>query len=333
MRSVPHVLVISTVFLLRGMQAEAQQPPKSLPETKVVLRISQKFIQEVTGKEFKRDAPIDKFAFGAHVTGSIHVDGTFEVKLNKSDSAADFDVFVNGEALTETVATARSIQVYGHGAGAFTGRRRIAFDGNAFAGQTVEMNVTYHSSVDQLQSFRGGLTGALARGLARPKVRRTLPKADCQAENDIRIQLTTAIEKESDQLLVTINKVGPLLKKGEEILREQKVLTASSVQHYVAATEEHLYMSVGPPEHRIATLPRLDVAKRGPVELWIAIDKANRQDFVSPALEYWTFVRPFLLQRIKRDTPELSKIVEQVQVVSVDGWHVVTFAPKLLELP
>jgi hypothetical protein len=80
-------------------------------------------------------------------------------------------------------------------------------------------------------------------------------------------------------------------------------------------------------------LPRLDVSKRGPVELWIAIDKANKQDLFGPALEHWSLIRPFVLQRIKRDTPELSKIIEQVQVVSVDGWHVVTFAPKLLELP
>jgi hypothetical protein len=33
---------------------------------------------------------------------------------------------------------------------------------------------------------------------------------------------------------------------------------------------------------------------------------------------------------VAKDTPELSKIIEQVQVASVDGWHVVTFAPKLL---
>ena len=333
MRSVPHVLAICSVLLSQGLQAEAQQPPKALPETKVVLRISQKFIQEVTGKEFKRDAPIDKFAFGAHVKGTIRVGGTFDVKLHKSNNAADFDVFVNGEALTETVATSRAVQVYGHGAGAFNGRRRIAFDGGAFTGQVVEMNVTYHSNIDHLSSFRWGLIGALSRGIARPAARRILPEADWQAGKDIRTQLTSAIEKESDQLMVTINKVGPLLTKGEEILREQKVLSASSLQHYLAATEEHLYMSVGPPEHRIATLPRLDVSKLGPVELWIAIDKANRQDLFSPALEYWTFIKPFVLPRINRNSPELGKIIEQVHVISVDGWHVVTFAPKLLELP
>jgi hypothetical protein len=42
--------------------------------------------------------------------------------------------------------------------------------------------------------------------------------------------------------MVTMNKVGTLLTKGEEILREEKVLSVSSVQLYLADTEEHLYM-------------------------------------------------------------------------------------------
>ena len=135
MKFVPHLVVIFAMHVLQGVQAEAQQPAKPLPETKVVLRISRKFIHELTGKQFKRDEPIDKNAFGATLKGSAHVDGTFDVKLQKSDNASDFDLLVNGEVLTQLVATSRPVQVYAHGVAAFTGRRRIAFDGNAFAGQ------------------------------------------------------------------------------------------------------------------------------------------------------------------------------------------------------
>jgi hypothetical protein len=260
------------------------------------------------------------------------VDGKFDVKLCESDNASDFDLLVNGEVLTQAAATSRPFQVHAHGVAAFTGRRRIVFDGNAFAGQAIEMNVTYRSTIDEICSFRGGVTGALARGIARPAVRRNLPEADAQAGNEIRAQLSTAVEKESDQLMVTMNKVGPLLKKGEEILREEKVLSVRSVQQYLAATEHHLYMGIGPPEHRIPKLPKLDVAKHGPIELWIAINKASKEDRLNPVLEHWKVIKPFVLQRVSRKSPELGKIIEQVVVESVDGWYVVRFAPKLLEL-
>jgi len=315
------------------VRAETQQAAKLLPDTKVVLRISREFIYELTGKQFKRDEPIDKTAFGATVEGSAHADGKFDVKLQKSDHASDFDLLVNGEVLTQVVATSRPVQVYAHGVAAFTGRRRIGFDGNAFTGQAIEMDVTYHSSIDQLCSFRGGVIGALARGIAGPTVRRNLPEADRQAGNEIRTQLTTAIEKETDQLMVTMNKVGPLLTKGEEILREEKVLSVSSVQLYLAATEQHLYMSIGPPEQRIPSLPRLDVAKRGPIELWIAIKEASKEDLLHPVLEHWNLIKPFVRERIALRSPELGKIIDQVQVEAVEGWYVVAFAPKLLELP
>jgi hypothetical protein len=328
MKFLPHLVASAAMHLLLVAPAGAQP----LPETKVVLRISREFILELTGKQFKREQRIDKNALGAAVEGSAQVDGTFDVKLQKSDVAGDFDLMVNGEVLTQVVATSRPVRVYAHGAATFSGSRRVAFDGNAFTGQAIEINVAYHSNIDQICSVRGGLIGTLARNIASPTVRRNLPAADAQAGDEIRAQMTAAIEKETAQLLATMNKVGPLLKQGEKLLREEKVLSAASVQHYLAATEQHLYMSIGPPGERIPTLPALDVSKRGPIELWIAIKKANKEDFLNPVLEHWNLIKPFVLQRIARRSPELVKIIEHVQVESVEGWYVVTFAPKLLAL-
>ncbi len=234
--------------------------------------------------------------------------------------------------MTQVVATSRLVQVYAHGAAPFNGRRRIVFDGNAFTGQVIEMNVTYHSSIDQLCSFRRGLIGALARNSARRTARRNLPETACQAGKEIRTRLTAAIEKDTDDLVMTMNKVGPLLTKGEKILRDEKVLSARSVQVYLAATEQHLYLSIGPPEHRIPRLPRLRVSQHGPIELWIAIKKTSKEDILNPVLEHWKLIKPFVVNRIAKRAPELVKIFEQVRVESVKGWYVVRFAPKLLEL-
>ncbi len=331
MKYLPQLVAISAFFLIQMGLTEAQDPAKPLPETKVVLRISRKFINELTGTEFKRDEPIAKSSFGSTIRGCAYASGTFDVKLEKSPSAIDFDFLVKGEVLTQVVATKRRVQVHGHGVAGFNGRRRVVFDGNAFTGQSLEMNATYRSSIDQVQSFRGGLIGSLARGIAMPAARRNLPEYDQVAENELRTRLMNAIEEETDQIIVTMNKVGPLLKKGEEILREQKLLSVSSVQNYLATTEEHIYLSVGPPEHRIPTLPKLEVPKRGPIELWIAIEKASEDYLRDLVLKHWNTAKPFVLQRIGKDSPELAKIAEQIQVETVEGWYIVTIAPKLIE--
>jgi hypothetical protein len=315
------------------MQAEAQESNKLLPETKVVLRISREFFREITGKQFERDEPIAKNSFGVLVQGVARAKGTFDVKLQKSSSAIDFDFLVKGEVSTQVVGTRGRVQVHGHGVAEFNGRRRVVFDGNAFTGQALEISATYRSSFDQACSVRRGLIGSLTRGIALRTARRNLPESNQEAENDLRSQLTIAIGKETDQILLTMNKVGPLLKKGEEILREQKVLSESSVQHYLATTEEDLYLSIGPPEHRIPILPKLDSTKRGPIEMWIAVENASQDGLRDSFLQDWSLAQPFILQLIGEDSPKLVNIVEQVQVqvAVVEGWYVLTIAPKLLE--
>jgi hypothetical protein len=326
MKFLPQLVVISAIHLLQGMQAEAQEPIKLLPETKVVLRISREFFREITGKQFERDEPIAKNSFGVSVQGIARAKGTFDVKLQKSSSAIDFDFLVKGEVLTQVVGTKGLVQVHGHGIAGFNGRRRVVFDGNAFTGQALEVSATYHTSLDRACSVRRGLIGSLTRGIALRTVRRDLPESNQEAENDLRARLTNSIGKETDQILETMNKIGPLLKKGEEILREQKLLSVGSVQYYLATTDEHLYLSIGPPEHRIPILPKLDSTKRGPIEMWIAIENASQDELRDTLLQDWSMAQPFILQLIGEDSPKLVNTVEQVQVqvAVVEGWYVAT---------
>ena len=181
MKFLSQFLFISAYSLLQGVQAEAQEPTKSLPKTKVVLRISRQFIRELTGKQFERNEPIAKYSNGATVQGCAHAEGTFDVKLQKSANDIDFDFLVKGEVSTQVVATRRLVQVLGHGVAGFTGRQRVVFDGNAFTGQSVEINATYHYSLDRACSFRGGLSGSLTRGIALRTARRNLPEYEQEA--------------------------------------------------------------------------------------------------------------------------------------------------------
>ena len=117
----------------------------------------------------------------------------------------------------------------------------------------------------------------------------------------------------------------------EQLLREEKLLSARSDEHYLAATERSLYISIGPPNHRIARLPRLQASERQPIELWVAIQKPGQPARLNPVLSNWKLGKPFILPRIAEHSPEAAKILDEVQVRPVDGWYVVTFAPHLLE--
>ncbi|CAN5569297.1 hypothetical protein BH10PLA2_BH10PLA2_14620 [soil metagenome] len=317
--------------LLQAGLIRAQSPNADLPETKVVLRISREFIRELMIKQFSRDVPVDLDFDGTHVTGTAHAEGATDVQFKVSDNACAFDLIVNGQVTTQLAANRRSIQANIHGNAPFKASRCIVFDDIAFSAHKIDVDMTYHSNLDHVCSSRIGLAGVLARGIAQSKIERSLPQDDIRAEAEIRKQLVAAIEKESDELLVTLNKIGSIVKQGEDVLREEKLLSSRSVEHYLGATERSLFISVGPPNHRIARLPKLKASERQPIELWVAVKKKGKPDRLGPILQNWKLVKPFLLPRIAKQSAEAAKFLDQVQIKMVDDWHVLTFAPGLLE--
>jgi hypothetical protein len=331
MKLLNQLAVAAGIFFLQGVQVKAQERTYKLPETNLVVRISREFVHQLTGKHFKHDEPIAKYTFGAMVQGYAHVGGTFDVQLEKNPAAIGFDFLVKGEVSTQVMATRREVQLHTHGIAEFTGRRHVIFDANGFVGQKPELDATFCSSIYQVCSFRRGFVGSLQRGIALTTATRNLPEANDETRNELRTRLTANIEKETDRMIAAMNKVGPLLKKGEQILREQKLLSVSSVRQYLATTEEHLYLSIGPPEHRIPSLPKLDGTKGRPIEMWIAIEKANNNDLNNPILQDKNIAKSLVLNRIRKGSPELDKIVKQIQVEAVGGWLVVTIIPKLFE--
>ena len=70
--------------------------------------------------------------------------------------------------------------------------------------------------------------------------------------------------------------------------------------------------------------------------------RINRRKFL---LQNWQLVAPILLMQLERRSPELAKevdaplakILEEVHIHEMPGWHVVTFAPQIhartIEIP
>lgn len=325
MKFIPHSIAFFALFFVLNTSASAQEG-KPLPETKVVLRISRDCLHELTGKEFQREEAIAKNMAGADVRGKARVDCKFDVKLRVSETESSFDLVANGTFATQMTATRRLVQVNLHGIAPFDARRRISFDGNAFTGREIDMQATHQSSIDGIRSARGGVIGAIARGAARKSANRNLPEGDQQISEEIRAQLTKALEEESDKRMAVMNsKVKLIVKEAEHLLREEKLLAATGTQRYFAATEHHLYMSFGPLDHCIPKLPVLEPAKAASIELWIA-----KGDGVNLVVESWALIKPAVFQRVASRSPELAKMLEEVRVESVNGWYVATLARKNL---
>ncbi|HEV3238262.1 MAG TPA: hypothetical protein VGZ25_14825, partial [Gemmataceae bacterium] len=196
-----HCLIASLASIVTPfLAAHAQEPGKPLPETRIVLRVSGKFIQGLLGVRFQRDEPIRENVNGIAVTGTARVAGKLHVRLHESNTESKFDVLVRGEVLSQLTATRRPVAVLAHGTAPFSACQPIVHQDHQFMAQTPTMDVRNHFTLDEIRSYRGGLTGALTRRIARPFVRRGLADGDSLADEKIRTKMTPVLETELGKL-------------------------------------------------------------------------------------------------------------------------------------
>jgi hypothetical protein len=334
-----HCLIASLATIVTPfLAAHAQEPGKPLPETRIVLRVSGKFIQGLLGIGFQRDETIDENVNGIAVTGTARVAGKLHVRLHESHTESNFDVLIRGEVLSQLAATRRPVVVLTHGTAPFSVCQPIVHRDQQFMAHTPTMDVRNHFTLDQICSYRRGLTGALTRRIARPFVRRGLADGDSEADEKIRIDMTPVLEAEMGKLVLVLNKIPPLVQKGYELIILESKLPPDGARFYHAATKEHLLISFGKPNQHIARLPNLDKDKQAPLELWIGVSKnASKEERRKLILQNWRLITPYLRAQIQMRSPQLTKeldepldrLLEEVQIHEMPGWHVLTFAPRI----
>ena len=295
MRLTPFLVASLVAIVMPFLSARADEPGNPLPETRIVLRMSRKFIQGLLGERFQRNEPVRTNVDGIDVTGTAHASGTLRVRLHESDTEGNFDVLVRGEVLSELTATSPPVVVLTHGTAPFSVRQPIRHQGNQFVEQELTMDVRNHFTLDDIGSFRGGLTGALTRRIARPFVRRGLANGNSQADEKIRTEMTPVLKAELGKLVTVLNSIPPLVEKAYDMVILENKTPPDGVRFYRAATKDHLLISIGKPNQRIPTLPNLDKDQQAPLELWIAVSRRvpaeERRKFV---LENWHFITPLL---------------------------------------
>jgi hypothetical protein len=334
-----HYLIASLATIVTPfLAANAQEPGNPLPETRIVLRVSDKFIQGLLGIRFQRDEPISEDVRGIAVTGAACVAGTLHVKLHESTTESNFDVMVRGEVLSKLAAKRRPVVVLTHGTAPFSACQPIVHQDHQFMAQTLTIEVQNHFTLDQICSYRDGLTGALTRRIARPFVQRGLAHGDSQADENIRTKVTPVLETELGKLVVVLNTIPPLVKQAHELIILENKVPPDGVRYYRAATKEHLLISIGEPNRRIPSLPNLDKDKQAPLELWIGVArKESAEERRRLMLQNWRLITPFLLAQLQRRSPQptkelneaLAHLLEEVQIHEMPSWHVLTFAPRI----
>jgi hypothetical protein len=316
----------------------AQDPARPSPETQIVLRVSDQFIQGLLGTRFDRDETVDTQVGRVGVLGTAHVTGKIHIIVHESPTESDFDVLVKGEVLSQLTATRRPVSVQTHGGAPFSARYRIVNKSDLFSAQPLTVDARNHFTLDEIRPFRRGPTGAIIRPLARPFVRRGLADGDYQANEEIRARMTPVLEAELDKLVVALNKIPPLVDQAHQLIILENKLPDERIQRYRAATKDHLLLSVGKPGHRIPDLPNLDREKQAPAELWIAVSKnAQKEDRQKFMLQNWRLIVPSLRDQIQSRSPELAKevdeplaqLLDEVHIEEMPGWHVLTFGPKV----
>jgi hypothetical protein len=281
-----------------------------LPETRIVLRISGKFIQGLVGESFQRDEPIGENVNGIAVTGTARVAGKLHVRLHESDTECNFDVLARGEVLSQLVAKRRPVVVLAHGMAPFSACQPIVHQDHQFMAQTPMLDVRNHFTLDEICTCRGGLTGAITQRIARPFVLRDLADGDRQADEKIRSEMPR-MQTDLGKLVVVLNKIPPLVKKAHDLIILENKLPLAEERFYRAATKEYLLISIGEPNQRIPSLPNLDKDKQAPLELWIAVARdASKEERRKIILQNWRLITPYLRDQLQ-------------------SRHVLTFAPRL----
>jgi len=333
-------------LLVQSLFVAAQEPAK--PETKVVLRVSRELIQKLAGARFTKDQPIASNANGANVTGSAHVEGDIDVRLRESETESDFDLILTGNVSTQLTAVRRPVIVCAHGDAPFNATRRVVLLNGKFTAEPVCISVANQFALDGIDSFRGGIGGALTRRVARPFVRRGLADGNLQADDEIRSEFTSALEEPTDRIVTALNCLEPTVadvRQKLEILADKKKLV---LVPYHKGTKNYLYLSVGVPGRVITKLPSLERKDRAPLELWIA----KRHDLLGElALEFglellaakWEKDAEKIGKRIIERHPELvpilgNEIKMEAHILTKDDWHVITLTPTIkgravIELP
>jgi hypothetical protein len=319
-------LFSAAAILLSLPIAQSEPPGKNgkdgLPEVNVVLRISRKFVDELTIKKFQRTDPVYLCVLNSEITGLAFTNSTSAVQYETKAGDTSFVVELRGTTVSQTVAGRPLIQVFGSGRMEFTIRKRVTFDGIDFATQPTQFDGVFRSSVDGICT-PPGLIGLLIELLATPQIRRSQPVVARAAYEDNKAQLIAAFDAEIKQVIDELNKVSPLEETVQKLFPQTKDwIYAPSI------TPTHLIVGVGPRNYRLPEVP-ISTKTDAPVEVWIR-SKPETQGMIA-VLKLWRDANKQLAEMLPAEVGKKLKLDQGIKTQMVKDWFVIRLGGGLEE--
>jgi hypothetical protein len=319
------VLFIVAMFPLVVSERLAAQAPEERDRPRFVVRISRPFLAQLTEVDFAREDPVNKCILGARVLGNVHLEGKFKLKLQTSEKVEGFHLVVQGKVVGRSAATRRGIVGHTHGKGTFDAIRPVAFDGKAFVGEPIQVDVDYRVRLEGLTLQRPRLFGGLVRKIAYRKASSNLPEGERIATRDLERSITASVQTESDEMLTALNRATEVAFNIVKYAKTRPRFAGVEPEIQLAASDEHLLLGIADKPQRLAELPELSTEHRAPVEVWVRRPEEKEVELLPTLRKYWTALKPILKVRLSRTVPRFAEVLDNVQLTELTDWQVVRF--------
>jgi hypothetical protein len=292
-------------------------------QTKVVLRISKEFIRQHSPPAVEQGSPINRYLFGAHVTGTAVMRGQPVLTMDADHGKPVFTLHFNGTTTTRTVAVKNPVKAYNTGLGGFDVHREIRFDGSQFSEGPASIEATYRSRLDRLAT-PPRLRGWIVRRFAGPQIEKTRPQADAIALADTKATILKEFEEHTDRLVDDLNGNVPW-KQTIALLVPQD---AGWVSHF-DNTKDWIVTSPGPEGAAVPELPEEAAELKAPVELWVH-GKPNEMS-ATKVIALWSTVHVGLNRFRDLAPAQAAKATENLKPTVEGDWWVLRVGTDILE--
>lgn len=197
---------------------------------------------------------------GAWVTGSQNTTADVQVDIRPSTSHAAFDINVNGNVQSNTVAQKSPATVWSHGNNYFWMTKSVFFDGRNVTSTAANFSVNTNSQVTGLKTKYDGIPiiRGIVRSIAADKIAESRPQAEALTASKIRNEALPKFENETNQQFAdantTLNNLRASLEKRD--VAPDSISARSSNSHIALSTRTIGYARLGgsvqPPSALIA---------------------------------------------------------------------------------
>ena len=255
-----------------GWQSGAAHEPEKKPDHQVVLRVSSSMLNTwIDGKEdVNREVPVQEVILGTSVFGTSRVTGKPVVKLVESPDRAKFQIVLKGIATSRTTGYNGPAIVTSRAVTQFTATKLVVFEpGKGFSGQPAQVTARTTTTVENIDSSRGGIIGRIVRRRAAAIEAGQHAQVEQIASQRAARRIQLAFDKTTAARLAKLNEmadVNALAKVTGHALQsgEGKYACCTTPHYFQIATS---FGDSGP----LLSLPKYDPANpaNAPVEVWV----------------------------------------------------------------